>query len=288
MKAIKLHFKTSVRCGEAGLGLESVSEIIHSDTLFGAIANALAILNEDIEEFVGKVRNAELRLSSCYPFNGDTFYLPTPHLPFEGKMKRFISLEKFETILSGADLRETEGEGEIESYKYEVPKVSLDRITGNSNIYYLSALRFKDGAGMYFIVDGSLREVETALRYLRDEGIGGKRTWGLGKFEYEICDFDIRTDGDYFVTLSLTYPTDPNSVKYWKPVVRGGWIQSKGASYRKPKIIMASEGSVFSREEGGEVIDLYEEINLTSRTDHKVYVNGKSFLIPATLEVESE
>ncbi|MDK2782084.1 MAG: CRISPR-associated protein Csm4 [Archaeoglobi archaeon] len=289
MKAVKLQFKTLVRSGEAGLGLESVSKVIHSDTLFGAIANALRALNEDVEEFIESISAGELRISSCFPFSGDTFYLPTPVMPVERKIGEFVSLEKFEKLIFGEKLEVDEETGFFE--KHEVPKVSLDRVTANSNIYYLSSLKFKKGSGMYFIVDGDLRKIDIALRYLSDEGIGGKRTWGLGKFEYNNkskCDFRIKAKGELFVTLSLTYPTDLKSIKYWKPVVRSGWINSPKGSYRKPKIIMASEGSVFKEEEQGKLLDLDEvaNANFHSKLGHRVFVNGKSFLIPAVISYE--
>ncbi|AIG97431.1 CRISPR type III-A/MTUBE-associated RAMP protein Csm4 [Archaeoglobus fulgidus DSM 8774] len=285
MKAVKLYFKTPLRSGEAGLGLEGVAEVIHSDTLFAAIANALIALNEDVNEFIEKVKAGEIKLSSCFPFNGDTYYLPAPQIPVEHKIGNFVSKETFEKIISGDNELKLEKEELDFIEKYEVPKVSLDRSTSNSNIYYMSATRFREGAGLYFVVDGYCKLLDHALKYLGDDGIGGKKTWGLGRFEHKAFNFTIKSKGDKFVTLSLTYPTNKDSVMYWKPVIRSGWVNSKNGSFRKPKLIMALEGSIFNEYEEGRLVDLDEaDGNFSGKVGHKVYANGKSFLIPAVIQ----
>ncbi len=277
-KVFKLYFKTPLRIGETGIGLERAGDILHSDTLFGAIANALRRLNEDVEEFIGKVRDGELKFSSCFPFENGTYYLPAPHLPVEKKWK-FLSLENFEKVISG-DIQSAEGD-EIKSVeKFEIPKVVLDRVTSNSSIYYLTALRFAESSGLYFLVDGNNRPIKRALKFLQDEGIGGKKTWGLGKFEIREDEIKIKERGGCYTTLSLSYPKNLGNVVYWKPVVRSGWINTAKATLRKPKIIMASEGSIFKDAEEGEVINLsIAYSDLPSKTGHDVYLNGKSFLV---------
>lgn len=279
-KVFKLYFKTPLRVGEVGIGLERAGEIIHSDALFGAIANALSRLNEDVEEFINKVRYGELKFSSCFPFKERTYYLPAPHLPIEKKWK-FLSLNGFEKVISGEIPDEEDEKKEIDFMKkVETPKVVLDRTTSNSGIYYLTAVKFAENSGLFFLLDGKDGLIKLALKYLQDEGIGGKKTWGLGKFEMNNDEIKIREKGDYYTTLSLTYPRNLKSVVYWKPVVRGGWINTERATLRKPKIIMASEGSIFKDAEEGEVVSLsIAYTDLPSITGHEVYANGKSFLV---------
>lgn len=282
MRAIKLYFKTPVRSGTAGLGLENSDLTIHSDTLFGAIFNALVRMNEDAEEFVEMFKNREVSVSSCFPFSENTYFLPnlhSPHSPQYIRKKRFLTKIEFEKLISG-DIPEESDENLDFMKKLEVPKVALDRITSNSSIYYLSCVRFRDGAGLYFLVRGRDRMIRIALRYLEDEGLGGKKTWGLGKFEFRTEDFRLRARGDEYVTLSLTLPTDLSKVRYWKPVTRSGWINSQYCSLRKPKMIMASEGSIFKEEESGRLIDLDDiRSGLSAKVGHRVYVNGMSFLV---------
>jgi len=283
MKAVKLEFKTPIRIGDLGIGLESVSKVIHSDTLFSAIANALVDLNEDLEDFVERVRKGELKISSAFPFEKDEYYLPAPVKPYEKKVEPFVTKEVFENLLSSNEVDRMEKD--MPYKEFELPKVAVDRVTANTSIYYVSLLKFKDG-GFYFLVDGKTREIEIALKYLADEGIGGKRTWGLGRFEFEFEDFNFKTpkNSNAFVTLSVVFPQNLESIVFWKPIIRGGWTL-KGKQIRKPRIIMVSEGSVFSGEEHGRVVDLDEFVEgFSAKVGHKVFINGKSFLIPAVVE----
>ena len=173
-KVFKLYFETPLRIEVAGIGLEKTGDILHSDTLFGAIANALSRLNEDVEEFISIVRNGELKFSSGFPFENGTYYLPAPQLPVEKKW-RFLSLENFEKVISG-EIQDVKGDEVKSIEKLEIPKVVLDRTTSNSGIYYLAALKFAKNSGLYFMVDGNDRAIRQALKFLQDEGIGGKRT----------------------------------------------------------------------------------------------------------------
>ncbi|MCD6492922.1 MAG: hypothetical protein J7K36_03855 [Archaeoglobaceae archaeon] len=93
-------------------------------------------------------------------------------------------------------------------------------------------------------------------------------------------EIQIREKGDCYTTLSLTYPKNLDSIVYWKPVVRSGWINAPKATLRKPKVIMASEGSIFKDAEEGEVINLsIAYSDLSTKAGHNVYLNGKSFLV---------
>jgi CRISPR-associated protein Csm4 len=286
MKAVKLKFRTPIRIGELGIGLESTSEILHSDTLFNAIANALVNINGDLEEFVERIRSGELKISSAFPFRGDTYYLPLPILPYDKKIKaKFVSKDDFEMLIAGEMI---DAKPEDMPYKvYDLPKVLIDRATANTSIYYVSLVRFERNCGLYFIVDGNGKKlIEPALKYLEDEGIGGKRTWGLGRFEHEWDDdFNIITpsESNAFVTLSLVFPNDLNFIQYWKPIIRSGWTL-KGKQVRKPRIIMASEGSIFSSRDEGILLDLDDVVErFSEKAGHKVFVNGKSFLIPTVV-----
>ncbi len=285
MKAVKLYFNTPVRIGESGIRLEESSEILHSDTLFNAIANALVSINGDLDEFMERILTGKLRISSAFPFDNE-FYLPLPILPFGKKITaKFVCKEEFERLIAGEKIEVESGDMPYEVV--DLPKVSIDRATANTNVYYVSMIKFKEKCGLYFIVEGNGKKLlKPALRFLEDEGIGGKRTWGLGRFEHEWADFSLKmpSNSNAFVTLSLVFPNDLNSILYWKPVIRGGWTL-KGKQIRKPRIIMASEGSIFNRRDDGVLLDLDDEVkDFSKKAGHKVFINGKSFLIPMVVE----
>jgi len=92
----------------------------------------------------------------------------------------------------------------------------LDRVSSNSSIYYLSAISFQKDSGLYFLMDGGLSTIKPALKYLSDEGVGGKRSWGLGKFKFKVEEFKLKKGNKNYLTLSLTHLTDTSKVLYWK------------------------------------------------------------------------
>ncbi|AFK21709.1 type III-A CRISPR-associated RAMP protein Csm4 [Pyrococcus sp. ST04] len=280
--------------------------IPRSTTLFGALANAVAYLygEDEISAFIKGF--SEARISSLFPFSQETYFLPKP-LTFDINLaklarrylkgecgskcfkdrernralielkkikgKKFVPLEYFEKTING---EEVSIKKYPEPYRLvEVPKVSLDRVTANSSIYFWDGIAFKENSGLYFLYKGSKEFFEKyivpAISFLGDHGIGGKATWGYGLFRAEIDELEIRTpSGDSFVTLSLTYPSNPASLKYWKIEKVGGWTLGK----RKPKIPFVVEGSILD-EDPGKMI----ELNL----GRKIYVYGLSFLIPTKI-----
>lgn len=309
-KVVKLYFRTPIHIGEVGIGLEETSEILHSDTIFSAIVNALSYLGEDVTTFIEKVRGGKIKISSAYPFSDD-YYFPKPLIPpnfvspdlrreYGKKIKelKFIPKDFFEKWISHVEVEENElkrldKEKLSNIKKYDLPKVFLDRRTKDSSIYYIGLLKFKEG-GLYFLLDSSNNDysklIEPALNILREEGFGGKRTWGFGQFEFDIdtISLDVSKTNSY-VTLSLVYPENINSLLYWQFVKRGGWVYSKCSKVqmRKPKILLISEASAFREYEAGTLLDLDEFGDFSAKIGHKVYLNGKSFLIPVVMEYEN-
>ncbi len=302
MKAVLLRFTSPLHVGKDSI--DSAEIPVHSDTLFGAIASVLPRLGLDPLDLVdGFLRGS--RISSLYPFKGDTYYLPKPvgsrsllrniiqsstrgyRMAKRYKKAKFLPKEAFEMAISG------EAEGDelvellLESLPYrvsDVVKVAIDRVTASSNIYYLTQVAFEEDAGLYFLYDGEDElfkdYVLPALRYLGDEGLGGRRSWGLGLFEVETKEFTLREppDGDLYLTLSLTLPKNPSVVEHWEPVKRSGWIHTvRGKPRRKPTMLFAKEGSIFRERDSGSMLDLDDYGNYSAEVGHKVYVYGKSF-----------
>ncbi len=267
MKAVKLHFGCPVRAGVPGIGLEGASCIFPSTTLFGALATALAECEEDVPGFIEMVEKGRLEFSSCFPFIGERLLTCQPC--FNPSPSKLIELNELENLKQYPETGWDENE-----FIVDIPKVSLDRESRSSTIYYTSAAYVRNG-GLYFLVRGDLKPVETALRYLREEGIGGKRSWGMGALtEYEIEKVSLKTEGNVYMTLSACVPAKKDSLLYWKPYTRGGWSCDGRA---KPKLVYAAEGSVFREMDRGRIIRVGD-----------VYIYALSFLIPLPLEGENE
>ncbi len=303
LKIVEIYFRTPVHIGDIGIGLEESSKILHSDTIFGGIVNALSYLGEDVEEFVNAMNSDEIKFSSAFPFSGEEYFFPKPMIrmnyatpslreKYSKKIKELEFIEKkfFEKWISGGSFAE-EDLAKVKNpdfYKiYDIPKVVIDRETSSTSIYYLGVLRFMKG-GMFFLLDAANnklieRYIKPALKVLEDEGFGGKRTWGLGKFAFKIRDFELRVPNtdDAYITLSLAIPQNFRNLLFWQLKKRGGWIFSRYscANLRKPTVMMISEGSVFGGKDEGRIVDLCSFTKICEKVGHHVYVNGKTFTI---------
>ncbi|WP_297504500.1 type III-A CRISPR-associated RAMP protein Csm4 [Thermococcus sp.] len=269
------------------------TEIPGSDTLFGAIGTAVATLfgREAVEELVEGFK-AGARISSAFPFEADTYYLPKPltvELALDGILKdlpkderyirmktlrkvSYLDVENFEKALR---LEPFGGASELPYRIVDVPRVSLDRVTKNSSLYFWEEIRFKPGAGLYFLYSGSdgvFRDfILPAVRYLGDTGLGGKSTWGFGLFDVEATVMRLNApESPYTVILSSALPTKRPIL--WKLARKGGWSYGR----RKPKLNFIAEGSVVENDPGRiEAIDL--------GLPHQVYVYGLTFPVPANV-----
>lgn len=242
LKIIKLNFTSPLHIGEIGIGLEESSLVLHSDTIFNAICNALAKLygRDWVTDFL---RNFEakppFRISSGFPFAGGNLYFPKPmsraniHADllqnYSKKLKKTNYLTKgffekwiAEEELSEKDLREITENEAAKDYDdkhsgfwtgFLLPKVSISRESAESSIYFLGSIRFKENSGIWFILDCTSKEWEnrvlSALRLLQHDGIGGKRTWGYGSFSLEKENLDLKLpDSGAHLLLSLFYPNE--------------------------------------------------------------------------------
>lgn len=269
------------------------TEIPQADTLFGAIATGTAVLfgSEAVEELVEAFRD-RARISSAFPFYRGTYYLPKPlsvELVLESifermpenerytavkKLKKagYIDVENFENALR---LKPFRAPGILPYSTIDLPKVSLDRVTENSDLYFWREVRFRKGGGLYFLYSGDggiFRDyIEPALRYLADTGLGGKATWGFGLFEPAFDSIEINVpNSSYSVTLSNALPN--KTPVLWRILKKGGWSFGR----RKPKMTFIIEGSIVKDDNGRiESIDI--------GLPFKVHIYGLTFPIPALL-----
>lgn len=137
---------------------------------------------------------------------------------------------------------------------------------------------------MYFCIDGERDSSLTAvIRLVADEGLGGKRSQGMGYFEEvledELPDELFSGEGQYYMNISTVYPgkEEVDDLEYYELVERSGYIYSQfGRPFRKKRVRLIREGSIFSRKIKGQIIDIRPE----AFKEHSVFLNGKAFLIP--------
>ncbi|MBM3157373.1 MAG: type III-A CRISPR-associated RAMP protein Csm4 [Chloroflexi bacterium] len=336
---LRLDPLSPMHVGEPGIGLENCSQYIPSDTLFGALCNAWAILHgsKDLEELLGSfpTKDSEklqspIVLSSAFPRfkkNGiDYFFFPKPFSPpppfgssgdpdeeeigrkIGNTLKEIPFVEKAifknwagHLPLSGlGSLNDFEKHALLVKEAYQtnlLARVRLDRITRQSQIYFVKSLNFTgNGGGLFCLVqlDDSLKDrFESAFRFLGDQGIGGERSLGFGRFcpskmEPVPGDFLLGSEdsGSHHLTLSMYHPSEtelgsiqkkPRQV-YYDLVQRGGWVDSPHthSPHRKNRCFMFREGSAFPFPPRGVLCDVTPD-----GMSHRVYRYG----IPYTYRI---
>lgn len=170
------------------------------------------------------------------------------------------------------------------------PHVSVDINTSESkNFFYHESIVFthknigklRVEPFLYFVFSGELTaEIKTALNLITDEGIGGKRSIGMGRFiSNKYVDIDCikdNKDSEIFISLSSYVPSD-GEIDYligYKIEKVNGYID--GRPYRKRSIGRIKEGAVMSKRVSGKLVDVTP---LDADIGHKVYYNGKSFCL---------
>jgi len=242
----RLNFTSPLHLGREGIGLERTDDIIHSDTLFGAIMCKWPLFYDDpVEDFV---KAPPFLISSAFPFKKNNYFFPRPMIrtmikeeeeksfKLRKKIKKikFVSKIIFEKLLKdekidsfsekntlqeGKFLAEKEFESLDEQEKTiyrirEVPRVIIDRHKNSSEIFYFNEVIFSKDSGLFFLaefINSSIKnKFEAILRLLGDEGIGGDKSCGKGQFVLEKDEsfkLELPTKPSYFITLSLFHPT---------------------------------------------------------------------------------
>ncbi len=289
---------------DAPVSLNTIEEehMISSVTLWGALISAGFKLGVG-ETLIDASLRGNFIVSSGFPlFEGDEeeiFYIPKP---FSWNLFRFSEEDEIDTsvyklfksfkkrrLIPAKWLREVrsremllsklkESTDELKRYDIfisEIPKVSLDRVTSSSNLFFWTVAYISNNTYFYFLVRAERELFEEAflpsLSLLSEEGIGAKKNWGLGYFRFEVRDVppelcDI-SDGDTFLALSKFIPSNRANLKLWDIYVipaTYSLVLSKGYNIFRPKLLCYSEGSLLTEEDLGTMLTLRE---LYSRAD---------------------
>ncbi len=205
-----------------------------------------------------------------------------------------------------------------ETFKPEKrPKIAVDRVNAATNLYHTGFVQFnwdqpnneiRSLAGLYFLLefpeeDKSLEtNLHAALLLLGEEGVGGRRSSGAGRFEIEwesslpkdwqnilnppkdithYCAISLFWDDDLSILSDLI--TDQCSYEIQE---RRGWIAGSpsGHNLRRKSVQMFLEGSVFPfpHQPLGKLAD----VTPGGFKDHKIYRNGIALSIPIKVKPE--
>ena len=307
----RLIFRSPLHVGEDVVGPEKVSSIVHSDTILSALYSLALKVNGDIST---KIAGGAVRISSASPFYRDnndiTYYFPKPIIaqekvfpiseadyPLRKKLKKlnFIPLDWILKIINGETIEVTAQE--IENIKeklkklfktHTIPKVALDRITQDSNLFHFGELHFSKG-GLFIIADFKDEDMRSAfeglLKFLGDEGLGGKRTAGYGLFDVETDSFEINLpeNPSKYLLLSLYWPSTEERYNLnlkessYQLIRRTGWfLLNDGRSLKRRPLWMFKEGSILNKEPFGGAADVTPD----SLNSGRVYRFGYALSLP--------
>jgi CRISPR-associated protein Csm4 len=271
-----------------------------------------------VAEFVrcDKQAGPPFKITSCFPFRSPEgenakriYYLPapltlmdcfSPDIRKEAKKTRFIDHETYWKWVEGnlgdhdfARIKESSDALQDAMAVRANVHVALDRPRLAGNPYYVSRLHCSKGSGFYLLYscgDEYAKRFKAALRLLGDMGIGGERSSGCGAFEVDFVEDALSPshqpgETGAWMSLSLVFPTKDDLTKLSGAVLRlrerKGWISSPftADSYRRKRVFMLDEGSLFAEKIEGCLPDVTPSIWKTET--HPVYRYGLAWLIPA-------
>ena len=233
-----------------GIGSLSSSDFTCGvDTLFSAIFQEWLKIFGSAEDLLDAVNTNKFRITNLMPFHLDDMYIPKPILFLETdvvfnidkktmKKLKFIPIRKLEEFIyflkNGGDLHI---DSEISFAKSEISqKVVIDK-NGESTPFSVATFRFKKNAGLYFVAelsDAIYVKLRSVMDSLSSCGIGGERSTGYGKFEYDVSETnDFATKkAELYIALSSIIPTiddlDLINNKYCSYILseKGGYVDS--------------------------------------------------------------
>jgi CRISPR-associated protein Csm4 len=330
MKLIKFAARKFAKFHFGEDGLDNSLVYFPSPSLFSAIANNYVKLygENDLEKLLTiKISSLYPGYKNTYfiPRPITKINLPTNVLDENPKIPKKISFVSFEILKENnrGDIEFSKNQlvngflfssseikkyGEIEEeliFTDLEDKVTLSRISDSTEkteegsfapyFVYFFYVNSK-GLFFYFLLDDSLLEedikarLESSIRLIQNEGLGGERATGSGLFEsvdisdsanfYESYIKDIQgLQGDkQFISLSTVIPKDNDEfekARSYLLVKRGGFIYQPGfLSHKKKDVYAIADGSVFDEEIEGNVVDV------SPVPETKAYQFGRFFGIP--------
>jgi CRISPR-associated protein Csm4 len=300
----KLRFLTALHIGDKTLTDNLYT--IYADTIFSALCHEALKFNgiNGIEKLVNSVRLGRLLISDGLPYIGETLYLPKPNVNIcvtnqEGKTNKefkklkFLPISDIDKFLKGnlnecnaSELFSKLGKSEL---RVGV-NVRIKDINGVPEPYNTGTYTFAEDSGLYVIVgyEDNLSLIEDLFWALSYTGIGGKRSAGLGKFEFSKKDIGplqllIENSGKKrFMTINVSMAKD-NELENaldgasYQMQRRGGFISSFSISdvnYKKRDFFCFAAGSCFINKFSGDIFDFsHQDIS------HPIYRYAKPFFI---------
>lgn len=294
-KIVKLYFDRGVH-----IGLNKISDAescIMADTLLSALCHEAAKQRpHGVDSMVEQIVSGKLKWSDAFPFVGHELFLPKPFINRKSSIKnseihqedrklwkniRYIPLSQWANFMQLSEpktLADKLGQLGMSQLQTGI----LYQNSGNHEIYRIGVHYFRPDSGLYFILEceESLDDqLDDLLYQLSYSGIGGKRSRGLGRFEFlvedapEILERHMNDQTNPQMTLSISLPKQEElkdviqSAYGFQLIRRGGFITriDEDGSLRKPirkrDLYMITSGSVFNKRYEGMIYNVSPDLN---------------------------
>lgn len=269
-KVIKLEFVSPLHIGlGANDQYDSMDNLLHSDTISGALASAFVTLFGD-SHLPGFMES--FRISSAFPYYKDHYFLPKPMVRINidrgekessGDIKslkklEYIELPLFEKLLCGLTLKVTDSMQPGDKRMLWANKVAIHKPLIKTEIqqrvmiprdgesdsvpYYIERLFFTKESGLFFFIEAeneAFNKVLSCLQFLESSGFGTDKSVGNGQFvsSHSTVDISLPDSADRHMLLSLYCPAKDEISKVnlsqsaYLLTKRGGFIA--GTSFDK-------------------------------------------------------
>ncbi|MBQ8749181.1 MAG: type III-A CRISPR-associated RAMP protein Csm4 [Clostridia bacterium] len=307
---IKFKFSSAVHFGTIDQmpDLQNTDFLMQSDSIFSALCvQANKLYGQAGVDKLMQMCNNDFALSSMMPFYQDTYFLPKPLVVYErnlnsaknceisnyGKLLKklkYIEASNFDTYMQKVKngdvlpieemVQKTQHFGDYEI----VQKVQVTRSNGDSKPFHLGIFRFNEHAGTYIIVKtnntDTINFIGMLFNALKFDGLGGRRSNGYGKFDYQIIELDktvnkdlqslnilLEKNSDRYMTLALSLPFNLDEEMladaFYAVIRRGGFVDSPNYNsnfVKKRDVYAFAVGSTFTDKIEGQIVDVSTKI----------------------------
>lgn len=277
----KLEFQTGVHFGTGAL--DECAYTFQADQLFSAMYIEALKLGKE-QEFYEAVKAGELLLSDALPYMEQQYLIPKPMIYVKAdhqgdskqkkayKKLKYFPVEKLNDFLTGNMNLESDlmkGFGQMRQQTMAHVRKEEDTLPYRVGTFY-----YTPGCGLYVIVAYESKEklflAEELLEALSYTGIGGKKTSGMGKFEFrkgkpsQELDAKLREKSSKHMLISTALPMESELELALKGASyllekRSGFVASitYAPEWRKKKdLYVFASGSCFANRFSGDIYDV--------------------------------
>lgn len=317
--AIKFKFKTAVHFGSLiqNPDITNSDFILQNDTIFSALViEANNLFGQPGVDKIYNLCNKKITFSSMMPFQNENYFIPVPTMYVEAaeqnnkenyakklKKLKYIPVSYLKEYLIKVKENNLpidtliENQNNFGNYAIE-QKLIVNRLNTEENKpFHFGSFTFNKDCGTYILISCEPTDIDflkTLFTALGLTGIGGKKSVGYGKFDYEIIKLQNSENKDFqtfnnllqdnykrYMSLSICLPVNLTDEilkdAYFNLVRRSGFIDSTTYNnniMKKKDTFAFCTGSTFTKKFEGEIKNVASDIG-----KHPVYKNLRPFFI---------